>query len=73
MVKMTVRFPPALKRALEDTGRAMRITEAQLIREGVAAVTKVARPPQPTIPLFASGLPGLAERVDEALEGFGQR
>jgi|GEM_PF-238279 Predicted nucleic acid-binding protein, contains PIN domain len=31
------------------------------------------RPDQPTIPLFESGIPDLAERADDYLEGFGER
>ena len=46
--------------------------EAELIREGVASVIRARLAPAPRIPLFDSGDPTLAERVDEVLaEGFG--
>jgi hypothetical protein len=73
MEKTTVYLPSALKRALSETAHRRGVSEAELIREGIASVTAAPAPPEPTIPLFASGLPGLAAHVDEALEGFGQR
>lgn len=73
MEKTTVYLPAELKRALAETARKRRISEAELIREAVAAVTSATPPPEPTIPLFASGVPDLAEHVDEALRDFGIR
>ena len=61
------------KRAL---GRAARIegrSEADLIREGIETVTARHRLAEPTLPLFESGLPDLAARTDELLDGFGER
>jgi hypothetical protein len=73
MEKTTVYLPTDLKRRLERTARAQGRSEADLIREGVAIVTRQAWSPAPTLPpLFSSDQPDLAERVDEALEGFGQ-
>ncbi|MBA2556724.1 MAG: ribbon-helix-helix protein, CopG family [Chloroflexi bacterium] len=72
MEKTTVYLPRALKRALEETARRRQVSEAELIREGVAAITRDEPPPQPTIPLFASGQPDLARNVEEALRGFGE-
>jgi len=46
---------------------------ADLIREGVAMVTRQDEPPEPRMPLFATDDPTLTERVDEALRGFGDR
>ena len=46
--------------------------EAELIREALRAVTAHSAPPRPRLPLFKSGKPRLAERVDEALAGFGE-
>jgi hypothetical protein len=73
MEKTTVYLPAhlkdALRRAAQRTGRS----EADLIREGVALVSSGAETPQPLLPLFHSGQPDLAERVDEALRGFGDR
>lgn len=39
----------------------------------LAAIPEVHEPAwdPPTVPLFKSGLPGLAKNVDEALDGFG--
>jgi hypothetical protein len=36
-------------------------------------VTRTVEPPSPRIPLFNSGQPDLAEQVDDALRGFGER
>lgn len=73
MEKTTVYLPRALKRALERTAQARRVSEAELVREGIALVTQAAAPVEPRLPLFASGDPMLAERVDDALAGFGDR
>jgi len=43
-----------------------------LVREALQALVASATPPRPRLPLFKSGHPGLAERVDEALAGFGE-
>ena len=48
-------------------------SEADLIREGIESVAAKHRTSEPTIPLFESGLPDLASRSDEYLEGFGER
>lgn len=61
----------AQKRALERAARASGRSEADLIREGIENVTRQVA--EPTIPLFESGQPDLAERVDDALTGFGGR
>ena len=73
MVRTTVYLPEDLKAALARTARAEGRSEAQLIREGVQQVLTRHSPPRPTIPLFESGDPPLAERVDEHLDGFGER
>ncbi|HEY7591061.1 MAG TPA: CopG family transcriptional regulator [Candidatus Limnocylindrales bacterium] len=73
MEKTTVYLPSDLKRALERAARAQGRSEAELIREGVAAVVRRRRAAEPTIPLFGSGTGDLAGRVDELLEGFGER
>ena len=72
MEKTTVYLTPALRRALRETARRRRTSEAALIREGVAAVTAQEPDRRPRLPLFESGDATLAERVDELLEGFGQ-
>jgi hypothetical protein len=73
MDKTTVYLPTELKAALKRTARARARSEADLIREGIAMVTASTEPPAPRLPLFESGDPGLAERVDESLRGFGER
>lgn len=73
MEKTTVYLPRELKAALTRASRAQRKTEAELIREGVRAVTGAYASPEPELPLFASDDETLAERVDEELAGFGER
>jgi hypothetical protein len=71
--KTTVYMPERLKaqlaRAAAESGRS----EADLIREGIELVSARVRGVEPRLPLFASGEPDLAERVDEHLAGFGER
>ena len=73
MDKTTVYLPTELKQALRRAARTRGRSEADLIREGVALVTARELPRSPRLPLFSSGQPDLAERVDEALRGFGDR
>lgn len=73
MEKTTVYLTDGQKRALERAARASGRSEAELIREGVELVAAVHAVAEPTLPLFESGQPDLAERVDEALDGFGER
>lgn len=72
MRRTTVYLPDELKSALERAAAATGRSEAELIREGVAHVAGQAPRPRPQLPLFDSGDPTLAERVDELLDGFGQ-
>ena len=71
MKKSTVYLPDDLKAALERVAATVGRSEAELVREGVRLVTEAHAKRAPTIPLFSSGIPDLAERVDEELEGFG--
>lgn len=73
MEKTTVYLPGDLKRALRRASRASGRSEAELIREGIGLVTGAHRIAEPRLPLFESGQSDLAERVDEALTGFGER
>jgi len=67
--KTTLYLPDGLKEAVEREARRRGIAEAEVIREAIARA--IARPaPRPG--LFASEEP-LAARVDELLEGFGDR
>jgi hypothetical protein len=73
MRKTTVYLPERLKsdlaRAAVESGRS----EADLIREGIELVTGRVGGAAPHLPLFTSGHPDLADRVDEHLVGFGER
>ena len=72
MKKTTVYLPDELKAALEQAAAQGR-SEADLVREAVRELTQRLEPPRPRLPLFSSGDPTLAERVDEELrEGFGE-
>jgi len=73
MEKTTVYLPEELKQALRRAARSTGRSEADLIREGVGLVTGTHRIAEPRLPLFESGDPGLTERVDELLAGFGER
>ena len=73
MERTTVYLTTAQRRALATTARATGKSEAQLIREGVEAVTSSHRVAEPTIPLFESGESDLATRADALLEGFGEQ
>jgi hypothetical protein len=73
MERTTVYLTEAQKRALERAAQLTGRSEAELIREGVEAVTRRHQAAEPILPLFGSGQPDIAERVDEALDGFGER
>jgi hypothetical protein len=73
MERTTVYLTERQKRSLEQAARASGRSEAELIREGVELVTARHAAAEPRLPLFESGQPDLAERADEALEGFGER
>jgi hypothetical protein len=73
MQKTTVYLPDHLKAQLEQIAASAGCSEAELIREGIRLAIARHRPPAPRAGIFASGDPGLAERVDEVLaEGFGR-
>ena len=72
MQKTTVYIPEDVKRALSRVAASRGVSEAELIREALRVLTSQETPPKPRLPLFKSGKPRLAERVDEALSGFGE-
>ena len=69
MHKTTIYLPDGLKRAVEREARLRGVPEAEIIRKAIAASVQS---PAPNIGLFASD-ELLASRVDELLEGFGDR
>jgi len=71
MEKTTVYVPPEVKRALARLASARGTSEAELIREALRRIVAEAPAPRPRLPLIESGQPTLAERLDEALKGFG--
>ncbi len=73
MQKTTVYLPEDLKRTLGRVAAARGCSEAELIREAIRSLAQAAAPPRPRLPLFRSGKSRLAERVDQALDGFGAR
>ena len=73
MRKTTICLPDDLKAALERAAVAQGRSEAALIRDAVRKFTQDVEPPKPRLPLFSSGDPTLAERVDKELKkGFGR-
>jgi hypothetical protein len=73
MERTTVYLTGQQKRSLERAARVSGRSEAELIREGVELVTARHAVAEPILPLFESGQGDLAEQVDEALQGFGER
>jgi hypothetical protein len=73
MHRTTLYLPEALRAELARAAKRLRRSEADLIREALGAHLKALAPVEPMLPLFESGQRGLAERVDEALRGFGER
>ena len=72
MKRSTDYLTEAQKRALERAARLSGQSVAELIREAVDVVIGRYQAAQPTVPLFESEQPDLAERVDEVLDGFGE-
>ncbi len=73
MRRTTIYLPDELKAALERTAAAQGRSEAEVVRSALAAATSEQRRPRPRLPLFDSGDPSLAERVeDELVAGFGE-
>jgi hypothetical protein len=71
--RTTIYLPDDLKAAVERAAAAAGRSEAEIIRSAVASATSAHSHPAPRLPLFESGDPTLAERVDEELaRGFGE-
>ena len=72
MRRTTVYLPDQLKLALERTAAAQGKSEAEVVRAAILVATVETAYPELRLPLFHSGDPSLAERVDEELAaGFG--
>jgi len=67
--KTTVYLPDDLKRAVAGSARWRGVSEAQVIREAIAAAVMTTSMP-PRWPVFASDVL-LADDVDAHLDGFG--
>jgi hypothetical protein len=72
MKKTTVYLPDDLKAALGRAAAQKGQSEAHLVRKAVEELVRGLERPGPRLPLFSSGDPTLAERVDEELRGFGE-
>ena len=73
MRRTTIYLPDELKLALERTAAAQGTSEAEVVRHALVAATAASSAPTLRIPLFDSGDPTLAERVDDELAaGFGE-
>jgi hypothetical protein len=70
-VKTTVYLPDDLKRSLSRLARLRGRSEAALIRDAIARLVESDLPPKPTLPLFRSDDPTMAERTEELLADFG--
>jgi plasmid stability protein len=73
MQKTTVYLPDGIKRDLARTAAATGRSEAELIREAIAALVRTTERPRPRGALFSSGDPSLAAQAEHALAGFGER
>ena len=73
MQKTTVYLPDDVKRALSHAAATRGVSEAELIREAIRQLTSQSAARRPRLPLFKSGKPRLAEQIDQALAGFGER
>lgn len=72
-IKTTVYLPDDLKAAVERLASQRGTSEAEVIRTAIRTLAGAAEPPRPRVGYAASGDGSLASRVDELLEGFGER
>ncbi|BBX98277.1 ribbon-helix-helix domain-containing protein [Mycobacterium lacus] len=71
MDKTTVYLPDDLKAAVKRAARQRGVSEAEVIRDSIRMAVGAARP-APRGGLYSGSQP-VARRVDELLDGFGQR
>ena len=69
--KTTVYLPAHLKQAVSRAARTRGISEAEVIRQSLERAVGRDRP-RPRGALFAGGQ-SIADRVDELLDGFGEK
>jgi hypothetical protein len=72
MQKTTLYLSKELKRSIKRASKLRSCSESEVVREAIARFTDNAVV-RPQLPLFSSGQTDLAERVDELLDGFGER
>ena len=71
-MKTSVYIPAQMKHALESEARRRGMSEAEIIREAIAALLAAAPARRrPRFGVLDSGDPDFAERADEHLAGFG--
>lgn len=73
MHRTTVYLPESLRASLARAAKRLRLSEAEVLRQALERHLSTLSPPAPRLPLFRSKARGLAERIDEALKGFGER
>jgi predicted transcriptional regulator len=71
MDKTTIYLPAELKSAVKRVARQRHVSEAEVIRDSIRQAVAADRP-RPRGALFAGREP-IARRVDELLDGFGER
>jgi hypothetical protein len=67
--KTTIYLPRELKLARERTAARRGQSVAEVTRDALRTLVASAPPPRPRVPLFTSGLPGIADHADDALKG----
>jgi hypothetical protein len=74
MKKTTIYLPDDLKGRVESAAKTQNRSEADVIRDAVAAAVGPEPPPVPRLPLpeVKFRVANVSERVDELLEGFGE-
>jgi hypothetical protein len=71
--RTTIYLSEKLRSELARAAKRLRMTEAAVLRQALEQHLAQLQPPAPRIPLFRSKARGLAEHVDDALVGFGER
>ena len=73
MHKTTVYLPEDVRAQLSQAADRLGQTEAELIRDALRSHLAALGGPAPRLPLFRSNQPCLADDVEGALAGFGER